>query len=67
MKNSVRRLLYERLIEPFVELGQNVIRRIQVALEGEQDQVRVTFQVERLHDVVLVKHNRLLADFEIRD
>jgi hypothetical protein len=39
-----------------------------VALEGEQDQVRVTFQVEQLHDVVLVKHDRLLADLEnIRD
>ena len=39
-----------------------------MALEGEQDHVRVTLQVERMHDVVLVKHDSLLADLEnIRD
>jgi hypothetical protein len=34
----------------------------QVVLDREQDQVRVAFEVERLHDVVFVEHNRSLAD-----
>jgi hypothetical protein len=36
----------------------------QVVLEGEQDQFRVIFQVERFHYVILVEHYGFLADLK---
>ena len=35
-----------------------------MAFESEQNQLRVIFQVERVHDVVLVEHDSFLADLE---
>jgi hypothetical protein len=36
-----------------------------MTVEGKQNQFGVVFQIEHLHDVVLVEHDRLFADLDL--
>lgn len=48
-------------------LGDSEVRRDrdQVVLEGKQHQLGIALQIERLHDVVLVEFDSLLAQVQL--